>query len=82
MLTIGQAAEHWKPQVLNSEYNGRPAYATSDLLMRHPTRPGFWKLFGRKDDQIMLSTGEKVCLRSSSPSHTELRHVYRPIRGH
>ncbi|SRR5258707_1105758 len=36
------------------------AYATSDLLVPHPTKPGLWKIYGRKDDQIMLSTGEKT----------------------
>ena len=36
------------------------AYATSDLLVPHPTKPDLWKIYGRKDDQIMLSTGEKT----------------------
>ncbi|TCD63425.1 putative NRPS-like protein biosynthetic cluster [Steccherinum ochraceum] len=54
------AGEHWKPQVINAKHNGHDAYATSDLFIRHHKRPGFWKLFGRKDDQIMLSTGEKT----------------------
>ncbi|KAI0318669.1 acetyl-CoA synthetase-like protein [Amylostereum chailletii] len=48
------------PVVFNSEVEGRPAYATSDLLIPHPTKKGLWKIFGRKDDQIMLSTGEKT----------------------
>jgi hypothetical protein len=41
--------------------DGRPAYATSDLWQRHPTRPGLYRIYGRADDQIMHSTGEKVC---------------------
>ena len=36
------------------------AYATNDLVAPHPTRPGLWKLLGRRDDQIVLSNGEKV----------------------
>ena len=40
--------------------NGKPGYATSDLIMEHPNRPGFWKIMGRVDDQIMLSIGEKT----------------------
>jgi len=35
-------------------------YATGDLLMPHPERPGLWKIFGRVDDQITHSNGEKV----------------------
>lgn len=26
----------------------------------HPTKPGFFKVVGRADDQLMLSTGEKT----------------------
>jgi long-subunit acyl-CoA synthetase (AMP-forming) len=48
------------PAVLNSQVDGKEAYATSDLLLPHPTRPGLWKMFGRKDDQIVLLTGEKT----------------------
>ncbi|KIJ41469.1 hypothetical protein M422DRAFT_229549 [Sphaerobolus stellatus SS14] len=46
--------------VVNTEVNGIPAFATSDLLLAHPEKPGCWKLFGRVDDQIMHSTGEKT----------------------
>ncbi|KIP04467.1 hypothetical protein PHLGIDRAFT_193243, partial [Phlebiopsis gigantea 11061_1 CR5-6] len=35
-------------------------YATSDLFVPHPTKPGLWRITGRKDDVIVLSTGEKV----------------------
>lgn len=38
------------------------AYATNDLFVRHPSKPGLWKIQGRADDQLMLSTGEKVFL--------------------
>ncbi|KAI0062574.1 acetyl-CoA synthetase-like protein [Artomyces pyxidatus] len=48
------------PIVTNTKVDGRDAYATSDLLLPHPTRQGLWKIYGRKDDQIMLSTGEKT----------------------
>lgn len=46
--------------VTNTTIDGVPAYATSDLLMPHPTIPGLYKIHGRADDQIMLSTGEKT----------------------
>ncbi|KLO12645.1 acetyl-CoA synthetase-like protein [Schizopora paradoxa] len=48
------------PCVLNSEFDGAPAYASKDLLTPHPSKPGYWRVFGRVDDQIMHSTGEKT----------------------
>ncbi|KAJ7894322.1 hypothetical protein B0H14DRAFT_802925 [Mycena olivaceomarginata] len=48
------------PAVLNTNVRGIGAYATSDLLLPHPTKPGYWKVFGRTDDQIMHNTGEKT----------------------
>ncbi|KIY47791.1 acetyl-CoA synthetase-like protein [Fistulina hepatica ATCC 64428] len=44
----------------NMTYEGCDAYATKDLFEPHPTREGLWRLVGRLDDQIMLSTGEKT----------------------
>ncbi|KAI0314061.1 acetyl-CoA synthetase-like protein [Amylostereum chailletii] len=48
------------PHVTNSELDGQRVFAVGDLLEQHPSDPGRWKVFGRKDDQIMLSTGENV----------------------
>ncbi|KAI0712723.1 acetyl-CoA synthetase-like protein [Cerioporus squamosus] len=48
------------PNVFNSVIEGRPAYSTSDLLERHPTKHHLFRVFGRADDQLMLSTGEKT----------------------
>ncbi|EPQ58591.1 acetyl-CoA synthetase-like protein, partial [Gloeophyllum trabeum ATCC 11539] len=48
------------PCVLNHKIDGKAAYATNDLLIRHPTNPNLWKIYGRADDQIMHSTGEKT----------------------
>ncbi|EMD35494.1 hypothetical protein CERSUDRAFT_157295 [Gelatoporia subvermispora B] len=53
-------SENYSPNVLNVTVRDRRAYATNDLLQRHPTRPDLWRVFGRADDQIMLSTGEKT----------------------
>ncbi|KAI9058630.1 acetyl-CoA synthetase-like protein [Trametes sanguinea] len=50
----------WSPNVFNTQMDGRPAYATSDLLEEHPTNPNLYKVYGRVDDQIALSTGEKT----------------------
>jgi hypothetical protein len=48
------------PNVVNTKVKGVEAYATSDLLMPHPAKSGYWKIYGRLDDQIMHNTGEKV----------------------
>ena len=48
------------PNVLNTEIDGRRGYATNDLMEEHPVHKEYMKVVGRKDDQIMLSTGEKV----------------------
>lgn len=52
--------EYHIPSVLNTVYEGIDGYASSDLLKPHPTKSGYWKVFGRTDDQIMHNTGEKV----------------------
>ena len=48
------------PNVLNATIDGQEAYVTGDLLSPHPTKDGYWKVYGRTDDQIMHNTGEKV----------------------
>ncbi|KZT66300.1 acetyl-CoA synthetase-like protein [Daedalea quercina L-15889] len=53
-------SERSQTNVVNTKVDGIDAYATSDLLVPHPTKPGFWRVFGRVDDQIMHSTGEKT----------------------
>ena len=40
--------------------DGKPGYATGDLLQEHPTQKGLYKIYGRVDEQIILSTGEKT----------------------
>ncbi|KAL0574371.1 hypothetical protein V5O48_007572 [Marasmius crinis-equi] len=48
------------PHLTNTTIDGVEAYATSDLVVSHPTKPGMWKVFGRRDDQIVHSSGEKT----------------------
>ncbi|KAL1938320.1 hypothetical protein VTO73DRAFT_11771 [Trametes versicolor] len=50
----------WSPNAFNTEVNGRPAYATSDLFEEHPDNPNLFRVYGRADDQIVMSTGEKT----------------------
>ena len=59
-LTAFQDSPTFTPNVFNSVINGRPAYSTSDLLERHHTKHNLFRVFGRADDQLMLSTGEKT----------------------
>ncbi|KAH8110855.1 acetyl-CoA synthetase-like protein [Phellopilus nigrolimitatus] len=54
------ATDFFRPSAINTKINGRDAFATSDLVVPHPTKPGYWKVVGRTDDQIMHSTGEKT----------------------
>ncbi|KLO14348.1 acetyl-CoA synthetase-like protein [Schizopora paradoxa] len=51
---------YMRPCVFNTRVDGTDAYATGDLLTPHPTKAGYWKVFGRADDQIIFSTGEKA----------------------
>ncbi|RPD57315.1 acetyl-CoA synthetase-like protein [Lentinus tigrinus ALCF2SS1-7] len=48
------------PHVTNAERDGRPVFAVGDLLERHPTDAGRWRVYGRRDDQLVLATGENV----------------------
>jgi hypothetical protein len=59
-LTFFQSNEFCRPCVLNTQVGGTDAYATSDLLVPHPVKSGYWKVYGRADDQIVHNTGEKV----------------------
>ncbi|KAG2005476.1 ICS [Coprinopsis cinerea AmutBmut pab1-1] len=58
----------------NTTVRGIPAYATSDLLIPHPTKPHLYKIYGRKDDQIIHSTGEKT---NPTPLEAILNHDMR-----
>ncbi|KAH9841046.1 uncharacterized protein C8Q71DRAFT_890574 [Rhodofomes roseus] len=52
--------EYCRPSVINIKIGGVDAYASSDMMIPHPTKQGYWKVFGRTDDQIMHNTGEKT----------------------
>ncbi|OSD00551.1 acetyl-CoA synthetase-like protein [Trametes coccinea BRFM310] len=46
--------------IININIDGRDGYATNDLVEPHPTKPNYWKVYGRADEQIILSNGEKT----------------------
>lgn len=49
-----------RPCIFNTEFEGKPAYASGDLIAPHPENKELWRIAGRKDDQIMHSNGEKT----------------------
>lgn len=65
-----QASDLLDPCVHNRNVDGAAGFATSDVLEEHPSKKGFFRIIGRADDQIMHSTGEKVC---RAPSLAALR---------
>jgi thioester reductase-like protein len=48
-----------KMSALNHNMPGVSEYRTKDLFKQHPTKPGLWQYYGRRDDIIVLSNGEK-----------------------
>ncbi|KAJ7228330.1 hypothetical protein GGX14DRAFT_384820 [Mycena pura] len=48
-----------KPTQTNTVHDDVPAFASKDLLLPHPEKPGFWKFVCRIDDQITISLGMK-----------------------
>ncbi|KAJ6525697.1 hypothetical protein B0H19DRAFT_1198464 [Mycena capillaripes] len=48
------------PTQTNTVHNDVLAFATKDLLLPHPEKPGFWKYVSRMDDQEILSNGMKI----------------------
>lgn len=44
---------------LNHTFPGVREYRTNDLFLPHSTKPGLWKFYSRRDDIIVLLTGEK-----------------------
>ena len=45
---------------LNHNFPGLREYRTKDLFKQHPSKPGLWKFHARRDDIIVLSSGEKL----------------------
>ncbi|KAJ6600353.1 hypothetical protein DFH09DRAFT_1020958 [Mycena vulgaris] len=58
-LILKKCATH-TPAILDIVVDGVPAFNTNDLFTHHPKNDKLWKLYGRQDDQIMHSNGEKT----------------------
>ncbi|KAJ7105399.1 acetyl-CoA synthetase-like protein [Mycena crocata] len=48
------------PHALNTYYDEKPAFNVGDLIERHSSDARRWRVYGRQDDQIVLSTGENI----------------------
>ncbi|THU99130.1 acetyl-CoA synthetase-like protein [Dendrothele bispora CBS 962.96] len=59
-LVLKQKSPIHTPAILNTVVDGVPALDTFDLVERHPKDPNLFQIYGRADDQIMHSTGEKT----------------------
>ncbi|KAI0677488.1 acetyl-CoA synthetase-like protein [Trametes maxima] len=57
---VGLSPPEARLPIINAKVDGVDAYETNDLLEPHPTLPGWWTVYGRRDDQIILSNGEKT----------------------
>ncbi|KAF8154617.1 hypothetical protein B0H34DRAFT_783775 [Crassisporium funariophilum] len=60
LASEGQDCPTHSPHVLNTSYGRTKAYDTMDLVARHPDNPDLWRIYGRCDEQLMHSTGEKT----------------------
>ncbi|KAF9497419.1 acetyl-CoA synthetase-like protein [Pleurotus eryngii] len=82
-LVLAPSDNHAFP-FTNSRVNGRDAYDTNDLLEQHPVNPRLYRLYGRSDDQLMHSTGEKtspVPIENILTQHPKVEHAVMFGRG-
>lgn len=59
-LSFSQESDALHLTAHNIEVDGVPAFDTNDLVKRHSKNREIYCVVGRADDQIILSTGEKV----------------------
>ncbi|KAK0461857.1 acetyl-CoA synthetase-like protein [Desarmillaria tabescens] len=59
--------EFSEPSIINTTVDGVDGFATSDLFTPHPTKPGYWKIIGRIDDQIL----KLICASRTNPGPLE-----------
>ncbi|KAF9650627.1 acetyl-CoA synthetase-like protein [Thelephora ganbajun] len=57
---VVESTSTYRVCVHNTKIGDADGYSSSDLVIPHPSLPGYWKVFGRADDQLMHNTGEKV----------------------
>lgn len=54
---------------LSCNFPDAEIWRTRDLFKPHPTKPGLWRFYGRADDIVVLSNGEKF---NPVPSETQI----------
>lgn len=50
------------PMVLDDVKDSEGNFNTGDLVVRHPTKEGRWKLVGRQDDEIKCYQNDRQCI--------------------
>ncbi|KAF4627477.1 hypothetical protein G7Y89_g10678 [Cudoniella acicularis] len=58
-LVLFTDASTEKRSALNHNFPGTPEWRTRDLFKPHPSKPNLWQYYGRRDDIIVFSNGEK-----------------------
>lgn len=58
-LVLFTCAKTERTSALNHNLPGVKVWRTKDLFKRHPSKPTLWRYFGRRDDIIVFSNGEK-----------------------
>jgi len=66
-LVLFTDASTEKRSALNHNFPGTAEWRTRDLFKPHPSKPDLWQYYGRQDDIIVFSNGEKF-----NPVPTEL----------
>lgn len=59
-LVVLADSETEESVALNHNFPGKREWHTKDLFKSHPAKPNLWQFYGRKDDIIVLSNGEKL----------------------
>lgn len=62
-------------------YPDKLRFETNDLWIEHETRKGLWKIVGRTDDYVLLSTGEGLHASSLEPEFESLDFVKAALIG-
>lgn len=82
LLAFAQKTKTHALTAYNTEVDGVPAFDTNDLVQRHPKNHSLYRVVGRADDQIMLSTGEKVESLQLAEFPSVLNYISRRIQAH
>ncbi|KIW12711.1 hypothetical protein PV08_09989 [Exophiala spinifera] len=75
-LVVIKNADHELNQPVFGHFPGTTEYATRDLFLSHPTKPGLWTHKSRIDDVIVFLNGEKtnpISFEQAVSAHPEVK---------